>query len=104
MSATTLSEKHATLLAENAEHKNELTRQEREWIAKLAKVMSSGYGADRGCNPTQVRSGVYRGALLTLLPLVAEFSDDLHDAGPLTMVGVQAMREALTKNKFLPLP
>jgi hypothetical protein len=85
-------------------NENDLTRQEREWVAKLAKVMSSGYGADRGCNPTQVRSGVYRGALLTLLPLLDEFSDDLRDGGPLVTVGVQAMREALTKNKFLPLP
>lgn len=83
---------------------DELTPQEQAWVDKLAKVMGSGYGTDRGAKPTQVRSGVYRGALLALLPLVDQFIGDFEDGSPLCQVGLDGMREALTKNRFLPLP
>ena len=83
---------------------DKLSQQEQAWIDKLAKVMSSGYGADRGCKPTKIRSGVYRGALLTLLPLVDEFAEDAHHPGQLVQLGAKGMRESLTRNKFLPLP
>jgi len=66
--------------------------------------MASGYGADRGCNPTQVRSGVFRGALLTLLPLIDSYMPDFEDGNELVMLGVEGMKSNLTKNKYLPLP
>lgn len=66
--------------------------------------MASGYGADRGCNPTQVRSGVFRGALLALLPLVDSYIPEFEDGDELVMLGVDGMKANLTKNKFLPVP
>jgi hypothetical protein len=101
MSTKLTDEKRETLLHVSDD---ELTLQEQKWVDKLAKVMSSGYGADRGCKPTKIRSGVFRGALLVLLPLVDEFIEDLDSKSPLTNLGVRAMQESLTRNKFLPLP
>ena len=83
---------------------DELSPQERAWIDKLAKVMASGYGTDRGSKPTHVRSGVYRGALLALLPLVDEYIGDFQDGSELCDLGLEGMRDALTRNRFLPLP
>ena len=75
-----------------------------EWLYRLSKAMASGYGADRGCNPTQVRSGVFRGALLALLPLIDSYIPEFEDGDELVMLGADGMKANLTKNKFLPLP
>ena len=84
------------------ESEEQLTLQEQAWINKLAKVMSSGYGADRGSKPTQVRSGVFRGALSVLLPLVDKYYEEEPD--DLYLLGADSIRARLVKNKFLPLP
>ena len=98
------SERLETEHSESAVPDNVLTEQEQKWLERLAKVMASGYGADRGRKPTHVRSGVYRGALATLLPLAAEFAPELQEGSELTQLGVESMRAALTKYRFLPLP
>lgn len=52
----------------------------------------------------QVRSGVYRGALLALLPLVDRYIGDYEDGHPLTLLGADSMADSLTRNRFMPLP